>query len=529
MDEPGHENNEGGKMKKLINGLAVVIAFWMLLAGCGGGGGSGGSDSSGGGGGGGNTSGAADLNKFSSEDWQDLSEEEKLALLNKINSTLYKGVASQDFFDYAIQSVRQVIIDDSNQVEALEKKLSRSLGDINAYLELIDEKYSFDSRKKPLQYPLAMLYEFPRSKELYDAWMAYQLINTILFSPAVELESCDYIDIQYIFYRLFHMIGEDASIRDIVYEHMISQENWRRFRSPEDNTREMMEIFLGHFVDEDVPIASQACQNWSLTDESDGYRLFIEFDDNTEPLKLLGRTVVDCYDFYDAIAEHSKLIPAVTARLVDIFFTGYSGNAKKQIADRIASSNPRTFRALITKIIFSKEYLLKVSRPKRFEEAFFNLVHRIKWFANRNFFKDINHAYSGSSYPSLYNMKQAAMTYKLGKPVAIPLDTLSFSYYHKAIRERLLIDKKSDPFNDNDGGWQAEFINVNQTGDDFINYLFMSILSRNASSEELDELRQIMFDRGYGYDQEDKELHRAMIVLDYISRLSELYYTKSFN
>lgn len=125
-------------------------------------------------------------------------------------------------------------------------------------------------------------------------------------------------------------------------------------------------------------------------------------------------------------------------------------------------------------------------------------------------------------------MKQAAITYKLGKPVEIPLDTLSFSYYHKAVRERLLIDKKSDPFNDNDGGWQAEFLDVNQSGDDFVNYLFMAILSRYATLEELDALRQIMIDRGYGYDREDRELHRAMIVLDYISRLSELYYTRSF-
>jgi hypothetical protein len=303
-------------MNKFNNKLAVVIFIWLLVAGCGGGGGSG----SGGSGGGGNASGTVNLNKFSSEDWQNLSDEEKLALANKANATLYKGVSSQAFFDYSIQTGLQLIMSDSNQIELLETKLSRSLGDINAYLDLIDEKYTFDSRKKPLQYPLAMLYEFPLSRELYDAWMAYQLSNTILFSPAVELESCDYIDIQSIFYRLFHLIGEDASIRDIVYEHMISQENWRRFRSPEDNTREMMEIFLAHFVDEDVPIASQACKNWSLTDESDGYRLFIDFDANTEPLSLLGRTVVDCYDFYDAVAEHGNLIPTVTASLVDIFF-----------------------------------------------------------------------------------------------------------------------------------------------------------------------------------------------------------------
>ena len=36
---------------------------------------------------------------------------------------------------------------------------------------------------------LAILYELPLCKEYYDHWMAYQLANTILFSPAVELET----------------------------------------------------------------------------------------------------------------------------------------------------------------------------------------------------------------------------------------------------------------------------------------------------------------------------------------------------
>ncbi len=511
-------------MKKSLIGLAVVIIFWALVSSCGGGGGGSGGDSDGNN----QAPSSANLNQVTEEDWNALSDEEKLALTNKASSTLFKGASLQDFFDDPALT-RAVIRDDTNQIDAIEQKLAQSLGGIDPYLEEIDEKYSFDSRKKPMQYPLAMLYELPLSREYYDVWMAYQLINTILFSPAVELESCDYLDIQSIFYRLFHMIGTDDSIRDIVYEHMISQENWRRFRSPEDNTREMMEIFLGHFSDADVPIASQACKNWSLTDESDGYRLFTDFDENAEPLQLLGRSVVDCYDFYDTVAEHKKLIPAVTKTLVDIFFHGYSDAARQQIANRIAASNPRTFRKLFSKIIFSKEYLLKVERPKRFEEAFFNIVHRINWFANRNFFKDINHAYSGSSYPSLYNMKQAAMTYKLGKPVAIPLDTLSFSYYHKAIRERLLLDRKSNPDNDYDGGWQVEFIEVDDDGDDYIDYLFMAILSRHAKPEELVELVQIMEDRGYGYNRKGKEMHRAMIVLDYISRLPELYFMQAIN
>jgi hypothetical protein len=124
-------------------------------------------------------------------------------------------------------------------------------------------------------------------------------------------------------------------------------------------------------------------------------------------------------------------------------------------------------------------------------------------------------------------MKQAPLTYKLGKSVAVPLDTLSFSYYHKLIREKLLIDRKTDEFNDNDGGWQVNFVDVNFEEDDFIDYLFLAVLSRKARQEELDELSQIIAARNY--DDPKKRMQQAMIVLDYFSRLSELYYLQPVN
>ena len=124
-------------------------------------------------------------------------------------------------------------------------------------------------------------------------------------------------------------------------------------------------------------------------------------------------------------------------------------------------------------------------------------------------------------------MKQAPLTYKLGQPVAVPLDTLSFSYYHKAVREKLLLDRKTDEFNNNDGGWQPSLIDVNYDGDDYIDYLFLAVLSRKARQEELDELNSIIASRGY--DKPEKNLPKAMIILDYFSRLSEFYYTQPIN
>jgi hypothetical protein len=92
---------------------------------------------------------------------------------------------------------------------------------------------------------------------------------------------------------------------------MISQENWRRFRSPEDNTREMMEIFLRRFKDEEVPKAALACKNWSLTGQDQGYQFVIDFDENTEPQNTLDTNVTTSWDFYRAIAEHPDPIHTV--------------------------------------------------------------------------------------------------------------------------------------------------------------------------------------------------------------------------
>jgi len=512
--------------------LSIVIILLFLIAGCWDSGGSGGNSndtdaSAGSAGGAGDAGQSADLNQVSNAEWEDLSSEEQYAVSNKLLGTLYKGLPAEDFFNFTPGNGSPSAKSKSNYLTEIKSKLSTPVDDLDTYFAAIDDKYSFDSRQQPIQYPLAMLHEFPPSEDLFNMWMAYVLSNTILFSPAVELETVDYTDVQDVFYRLLNMISEDRSVSAIAYEHMISQENWRRFRSPEDNTREMMEILLGHFNDDDVPLASKACKNWSLTEDRDGYQLVIGFDENTEPVQLLGQTVTDCYDFYQAVANHDSLVPNITLILVNIFFSTYSQEQKADIVNQIVATNPRTFRELFSMIIFSKEYLFYAERPKILEETFFNIANRIKWYAYSNFFKYMNNQWTNSTFPSLKNMRQAALIYKLGKPREVPLDTLSFSYYHKAVREKLLIDRKSNPTNNNDGGWQNEFVEVDLMGNDFIHYLFLSVVSRTATQEELDELNTIIASRGY--DKEGKEQNRAMIVLDYLSRLPELYYTTSIN
>ncbi len=465
--------------------------------------------------------------ELSAGEFEALSVADKYEIINKLKGALYKGTAAADFFDLT-NGLEPLVMNNSAQgIADVKSALRHPMADKRAVLARIDDKYIFQDQARPMQYPLAMLYEFPISWDYFAVWMAYRLSNTILFSPALELETCDYTDIQKVFQRLVSMIENGDSIQDIVYEHMTSQENWRRFRSPEDNTREMMEIFLARFMDEEVPLASLACRNWSLTDKPEGYQLVVGFDENTEPQEILDTTVTTCTEFYHAVAGHADLIPRITSILVDLFLTDAPSEVRQRVVDTIVSENPVAFQDIFIPILFSREFLMDTERPGHLEERFFNIAHRISWWANAYFFKYMNYAYSSSSYPSLKNMRQAAFTYKLGRTAEVPLDTLSFSYFHKSIRERLLLDRKKDPLNINDGGWQMDFIDVQLENDDFIKYIFLAVISRLPTEVELTTLRQIIEDRGYTLEKHS--VHRAMIIMDYLSRLSETYYVNALD
>lgn len=222
----------------------------------------------------------------------------------------------------------------------------------------IEAAYNFD-QNKPKEMPLARLYHFPLSRDAFSQWMSWHLANTILFSPAEEIDSADITDVQNLFRRLDLSIMGKQSIRTMVATHQNSVQNWRRFRSPEDNTREMMEIYLGIFDnDKEVPFASKACQDLYLTDESEGYKLAYTDYPNTEPVLVLNKYVVNCRDYYDVIASHPLLIPRVVNVLVDYFFTGHSVDERLGITQAISVTNPVTFEDVFLAIIFSKTYLM---------------------------------------------------------------------------------------------------------------------------------------------------------------------------
>jgi hypothetical protein len=149
-------------------------------------------------------------------------------------------------------------------------------------------------------------------------------------------------------------------------------------------------------------------------------------------------------------------------------------------------------------------------------------------------------------------MHQAAMKYKLGKLERVPLDTLSFAWYHKYIRESILLravcgnEEENGYDNWNNYGWRPALLGNDRfaynesdpeaTLRSFITYIFEFLIHRPPDSGEMDMFLSAMLrDDGryeWSYDFSaindttgcyDRRERTAKDVLDYLSRLSELY------
>ncbi len=476
-----------------------------------------------------------------------LNETQKLQVADKLLSTLFFGyplkvlqekIASGSF----IGSIRSGLETDTTDKEWLENYI-------------IDEDIFHQSSYNE-QVAVDILTRFYAMKKLdgyfIKNWTAYILAQTIMFSPAYELESTHTPNIARVYNRLVTMLGVESGMRYITYVHMMSEDNWRRFRSPEDNGREMMEIFTLDMDDAHVPLAGQALKNWKLDRDND--TLVVSLNENRQPLSLFGTTVYNGDDFYREMAKSDQFTQGVTSRIVDFFFPNTIASKKTQIINSILSSKPETWQDILLQVVFSEEYLLDNSRAKSAEELFFSVAKKTDFKHRTGTFHELKDA--------LEEMHQASMKYKLGKLKRVPLDTLSFANYHKYIRERILL-RKSNPDKETEytaydrQGWSESFVknenfsfdgeNVVNSLDSFIQYLFTTIISRNATSAELALFRAHMV-IGEGSEQilsntfnmfrtdddpqtqrEQREYRKtniAIIVLDYISRLSETYTLK---
>lgn len=446
-------------------------------------------------------------------DFSLLPNEQKYRVANKLLGSMYSGIALDKLFH----------IENGLDQRAIRGRYALFMSYVNARMNRplnFQERMGLDGtvatnsfREAAQGQPLAQFHHFPVTKERFDIWMTYVLTNSIQFSPGRELDSVDDDDMTRVFQRLLQGISQDRPIPEILYEHMTSQENWRRFRSPEDNTREMMEIYNGHFNDEDVPKASKACQNWSLNRSN---QLVIGENVNRAPQFLTltpGRPITSCEQFYAAVANHD-LVPGVVGYiLIQRFFPQSTEEEQRNMALWILLRKPKTYRDIFLTILNSRAYLLAAQRARYFEESFYNLRAKTGWTAPPNFFRNLP--------DQMAEMRQEIFELKLGRERPAPVDSLSLAHHHTRLRESGVLDQKRDPNNPRDGGWSSELMNADVPDDEYLRFLFLSIIEREPYPQELATLEQIIADQGYTMARNKDRI--TSIALDYFSRLPDLY------
>jgi len=394
---------------------------------------------------------------MSDDAWDALPVDAQYRVANKLMATLYTGLPVDAFYTLEAGNALRERTDPGMTLSSLRTALQTSLPpserlDLDARItgervggapegeDAEEAMFRFDDQRAR-QLPIARLHAYPFGRDRFTQWMAWHLANTILFSPAEEIDSADMTDVQNLFRRLEIGVRTGTDLRAMIATHQRSLQNWRRFRSPEDNTREMMEIYLGLFDnDEQVPLASQACRDLYLTDESNGYQLARTDYPNTEPVEVLGQRIVTCDEFYDLVAGHPLVIPRVTAILVDHFLAGSDVSQRLALTEAIAATGPRTFEDIFLAILFSEAYLMDSERTASFEESFLAMAARLKWEAHPDMPRGLASGRGSLARADMAQMGWPAMSLKLGRNAAVPLDSLSFGNYHKALREHLMLD-----------------------------------------------------------------------------------------
>jgi hypothetical protein len=129
------------------------------------------------------------------------------------------------------------------------------------------------------------------------------------------------------------------------------------------------------------------------------------------------------------------------------------------------------------------------------------------------------------------------MTLKIGRRPEVPVDALSFANYHKAIREDLLMNDESfDGGNSvagliyTDDGFTPRSSIAALNTENYLHFLFLTVLHRSASDEEITALTTLLQSQGHINGQQitsGRHDNIAQVVFDYASRLAEFYYFKS--
>ena len=509
---------------------------------------------------------------LSNNEYQSLSNDEKYTVASKLAGTMFKGISPSDFFDYEadpsgntlssigtnyLRNIRNALTQDLSSAERRRHDaVIDGLDENNAPVEA-NAKFRFDN-DRPRQVPFARITEYPISRDAYIEWMAHILVNTIMYSPAYEMESTNIGDVQNIYRTLVTNLRAGNSVRQIIRSHLPTVARWRVARSAENAALEGFELYLGILedVEEDVARGGIACQEWYLTDNNDGYQLRrTDFPNQLPQIVLDDYFVTNCEDLFDVISGHPNVMPRAVEVIMNYFMPVYSeadSQRNQQLRADILAENPVTYEDIFTAILFSRAYLLDTERVRSFEESALPTLANFEWDpsqsglnfggVNTDIFRRMasDASFFANDRMQLDNMGWSSGEYKIGRPVAVPLDTLSFANYHKIVREQLFrLDAAY-----NDSLYFNQIIYTDETratvrpnvsgmnNRQFINYCMRHVLYRHANADEMDYFlaaTEGFLQRDSNQFRENDLVQAAVYVFEYASRLPEFYYFKQIN
>ena len=509
---------------------------------------------------------------LSQAEYNQLPPEQQYQVATKLLATFFKGMPADEFFDLSqgtdnltprsttfLDDVRASLKSRMNPLDKQAIDIEIDGLDAEGNPDASMAKYLFDTNgdaernQRPRQIPLARIKEYPLSRDQFNQWMAYFLANTIMFSPAEEMESTDMNDVQNMYRFLVDNLEKNNTIRQIVRSNLPSLARWRVSRSAENHALEAFELYLGLFeTEEDSYRGGIACKDLYLTDEDDGYLIRRNDFPNYEPQLILGSSyVTSCDDLYDVIAGHPLLIPRVTEVIINYLMSGAPLETRTSMIASITASNPQTFADIFTAIIFSREYLLNTERPKSFEENLLSLLDTFKWDPRTSNAGEVDRRIFMRMTSNNINDRIALspkgwanMRYKIGRLPDVPLDGVSFASYHKGMREEFLIRPYSfrggngfDGMFYDDKGDTQDVVSA-MSPESFLDFLFLSALQRKPAADEVTDLLALIDSQNYlQTDADTGEVsirsgrydEISSIVFDYISRLPEFYYFRAIN
>jgi len=327
---------------------------------------------------------------LSQEEFNSLSKEDQYMVATKVLSTMYRGLPLDQFLDLSngldIAPVQYINFISDTQIKLQTRMLNadrlaamdtifgkeESVPDAN---DDIPGMFTSIDSNHPHQTTMGFILGYPISKDMFAHWMSFFLANTIMFSPAREMDSTDSQDISRTLSFLQGNLIADKPVREVVRSWLHNLSRWRVSRSAENHALEMFELFLGQFNDtpqeqQDTFNGGIACGSWYLTDDSQDYQLRQDpmARENTPSVVVFGQYISSCEELYDLVAGHPALMSRVTEVIAYYLLNGSSSAVRNEVIQSVVNSGAETFSDIFLGLIFSKAYLLHSERPKTFEE-----------------------------------------------------------------------------------------------------------------------------------------------------------------